>query len=211
MRIVLADDHQLVRQALVACLSSYPSIEVVGQASDGNAAVAAALELKPDVLVVDINLPQLSGIEVTRQVQAALGQGCRVLALSMHGNREYIAEMFRAGATGYVVKSAAYDELVQALQTVAEGRTFVSPSIAGLLVDGLRPGTDGGLPNLTARERDVLRLVAAGNNAKEIGDQLGISDKTVHALRARLLKKVGVQSVAELTKYAIRHGYAGLD
>ncbi len=210
MRIVLADDHQLVRQCLRMCLTSYPTIEVAGEASDGPSAVAAALELKPDVLVVDISMPLLSGTEVTRQVVKALGTSCRVLALSMHSNREFVTEMFRAGASGYVVKAAAYDELVLALQTVMEGKTYVSPAVAGALVDAfMRPG--GAEPELTPRERDVLRLVSGGLNTKEVADHLGISDKTVHALRGRLMKKLNLQSVADLTKYAIRTGFAALD
>lgn len=211
MKIVLADDHHLVRQALRMCLGSFPTFEVAGEASDGPSAVAMALELAPDVLVVDISMPGLSGIEVTRRVVEGLSGRCRVLALSMHGNREFVTEMFRAGASGYVVKAAAWDELVLALQTVADGKTYVSPAVAGALLDAfVRPG-EAGDPELTPRERDVLRLVSAGLNTKEVADELGISDKTVHALRSRLLKKLNIQSVAELTKYAIRRGFAALD
>ncbi len=213
MRIVLADDHQLVRQCLRMCLSSFPSIEVVGEAADGPSAIEITLELAPDVLVVDISMPKLSGTEVTRRVVAELGGRCRVLALSMHGGREFVEEMFRAGASGYVVKSAAYDELVFALKTVMEGKTYVSPAVAGTLVDALvRPGAGARPePELTRREREVLQHVANGLNTKEVADLLGISDKTVHALRARLSRKLGLQSVAELTKYAIRRGLAALE
>ncbi len=214
MKIVLADDHQLVRQCLRTCLSSYPNIEVVGEASDGATAVSTTLELKPDVLVVDIQLPVLNGTEVTRQVVAVLGSRCRVLALSMHGTREFVAEMFRAGASGYVVKSAAYDELVAAIEAVTAGKRYVSPAVAGVLVDAVitpssRANPDE--PHLTPREREVLTLVAGGLNTKEIAARLVLSDKTVHALRGRLLRKLGMQGVADLTRYAIRRGYAAVD
>ncbi len=213
MRIVLADDHHLVRQCLRICLSSIPHIEVVGEAADGARAVEQTLALEPDALVVDISMPRLSGIDVTRRVTEVLGSRCRVVALSMHGDREFVGEAFRAGASGYVVKYAAYDELVQALDTVSLGQTYVSPSVAGALVDGfVRDSAQvDRSQNLTARERDVLRLIADGLHTKAIADRLEISDKTVHAIRSRLMRKLGVSSVADLTKYALRHGFAVLD
>ncbi|MCK6544573.1 response regulator transcription factor [Myxococcota bacterium] len=214
MKILLADDHILVRQCLRICLSTNPSLEVVGEAADGPTAVAMALELVPDVLVVDVSMPGFGGIEVARRVTSALGTKCKVLALSMHGDREFVAEMFRAGAAGYVVKSAAYDELVRALEAITQGNTYVSPAVAGALVDGFVRGpraAEGSEARLTPREREVLQLVADGLHTKEVADRLGISDKTVHALRARLMRKLDVQSVADLTKYAIRCGLAALD
>ncbi len=208
MRIVLADDHALMRHCLKICLSSHPDLTVIGEAADGEQALRMVADLQPDVLVADVSMPRMNGIELTKRVTESHSDACSVLALSMHSEREFVREMFRAGASGYVVKSAAYDELVLALHTIADGGTYVSPAVAAVLVDSfINPDTVASeIAGLTERERTILGMVAGGLNTKEIAFRLGLSDKTVHAFRKRLMNKLDVQSVAELTKIAIRCG-----
>jgi DNA-binding NarL/FixJ family response regulator len=212
MRIILADDHAMMRQCLKVCLATQPGLEIVGEAADGVEALELTRQLRPDVLVADVSMPRMNGIELTRQV-SDLQAATRVLALSMHVEREFVREMFRAGASGYVVKAAAYDELVAALETLKGGRTYVSPAVAAVLVDSIvnpEPSPDG-LSNLSSREREILGMVASGLNTKEIAYELGISDKTVHAYRKRGMKKLDVGSIADLTKLAIRSGLTVLE
>ena len=212
MRIVLADDHHLVRQCLRICLSTIRHIEVVGEAANGRDAIEQVQKLMPDALVVDISMPELSGIEVAQRISSEFGERCRVVVLSMHGDREFVTEAFRAGVCGYVVKSAAYEELVRALDVVMGGNTYVSPSVANTLVDTLRraPSPPPPAPSLSSRELEVLRAIAEGQHTKAIAAELGLSDKTVHAMRARIMKKLNLQSVAELTRYALRQGLISL-
>lgn len=212
MRVLIADDHGLLRDCLRVCLES-TGVEVVGEAEDGHEAVAKALDLRPDILVCDISMPGLTGIEVARRVTSELGGACKVLAVTMHHEREFVTEMFRAGARGYVVKSAVYSELMLAIRTVAAGRLYVSTGVASALIGDLQ--REGGSETtddvqLSRREREVLERIARGMNTKEIAYDLGISDKTVHAFRVRVMRKLNVQSVADLTRYAIRRGLVAL-
>lgn len=203
LRIVLADDHILVREGIKAALES-SGLEVVGEASEGREAVRMAAELRPDVAVFDIGMPGLNGIEATRAVTGA-SPDLRVILLTVHSEDGYVGEAFRAGASGYVLKKQATTDLVGAIQEVSRGNAYLSPGVSRTLIDALRTGTTTGLA-LTAREREVLQLIAEGQSTKQIGSTLGISVKTVETHRSRLMDKLGIRSVAGLVRYALQSG-----
>jgi DNA-binding NarL/FixJ family response regulator len=208
--ILLVDDHQIVRDGLRLCLQGDDRYAVVGEAADGIEAVQRAGELQPNAIVMDVAMPGLNGIEATRQILADAQPLAKIICLSMHGDREFIAEAFRAGAAGYMIKSSAFKELLDALQEIAAGRKYISPAVADIVVDNyVRQGGEAGpapYAVLTPRERQILQMLAEGRTAKQIGTLLNISHKTVHAFRGQLMEKIGVDSLPELTKYAIRHG-----
>lgn len=214
MRVLLVDDHSIVRDGLRVCMSTSKHYEVVGEAENGHSAVQLAADLRPDIVIMDVAMPGMNGIEATRQV-VAQPHAPKVVVLSMHSDREFVVEALRAGASGYLMKASAFDELVRAMDAVSEGKTYLSPSITDVVVDNYVRKRPDEPPNafsvLTARERQILQLLAEGSNAKEIAANLGISDKTVHAFRNRVMEKLDLHSVAELTKYAIRHGLTTLD
>jgi len=214
IKILLADDHRLVRQGLRALLEREPDMEVVGEASDGAEAVALAKELLPDVVVMDIAMPVMSGIEATRQICASLAN-TRVVVLSMHGHRAIVMEVLRAGATGYLLKDCAREGLAHAIRTVDANLTFLTPGLADtVLEDYVRQRSDegNGEPvSLTKRERQVLKNIADGLSTREIADQLGVSVKTIETYRRQLMAKLDAPSVAALTKHAIRIGLTTLN
>lgn len=214
MRVLLVDDHSIVRDGLRVCMSTADRYDVVGEAEDGQEAIRLAESLAPDLVIMDVAMPGMNGIEATRQV-VALDNAPRVIVLSMHSDREFVVEALRAGASGYLMKASAFDELLRAMDAVIEGKTYLSPSITDVVIDNYVRKSPNDAPTafsvLTARERQILQLLAEGSNAKEIGAKLGISDKTVHAFRNRVMEKLDLHSVAELTKYAIRHGLTTLD
>ncbi len=214
IRIVLADDHAIVRQGLSRAIQQEDDIEVVGQTSRGGDAVELVRTLRPDILITDISMPDLNGVEATRRI---IGESpeMKVIALSMHSSRQFVIEMFRAGARGYLLKDCDYDELVTAIRTVAAGRTYVSPSIGDVIVEDLLGGAAAGAPStssvLTQREREVLQLMAEGRTTRQIALQLHISPKTVEAHRLRIMNKLDIDNVAQLTKYAIQEGLTSPD
>jgi len=209
IRIVLADDHAIVRHGLSRAIQQEDDMEVVGQASDGHSTVELARELQPDIVVMDISMPDLNGIEATREIQRE-APGVKVIALSMHSAKRYVTEMFRAGASGYLLKDCDFDELARAMRTVADGKTYVSPSISNVVVEDLMRTEEKIEPTafslLTQREREVLQLLAEGRTTKQIGARLRISPKTVETHRAQLARKLRLRTVAELTKLAVRLG-----
>lgn len=209
MRIILADDHEIVREGLCACLETKPSYEVVGQAEDGNSVVALAETLQPDVVVMDVAMPGMSGIEAARRIIAQSGGTIKVVVLSMHADREFILEAFRVGASGYLLKCSAFRELIEALQLVTRGKTYLSPAIADLVVDQLvrkNGETDDALEgHLTSREMQIVQMLADGCTAKQIGKALDLSHKTIHAVRAQVMTKIHAKTVVDLLKYALRH------
>ena len=207
--ILLVDDHRIVREGLRTLLGQQPDLEVVGEASDGREAVAQARLLRPEVIVMDIAMPELNGVEATRLILAELPQA-RVVALSMYADRRFVAEVLRAGALGYVLKDGAFEELALAIRTVTQGKTYLSPSIAGLVVEELvrrtaAPGTPS-LGGLTPRERQVLKLLADGMRPREIAQELAISVKTVEVHKQNLMNKLEIHTASELTRFAIREG-----
>jgi len=214
IRILLVDDHQIFRDGLRSILDSEDGVEVVGEAGDGRGAVEMARTLAPDVVVMDIGMHGLNGVEATRQIKAA-HPGLKVVALSTYSDRSYVLSMLEAGASGYVLKTAAFDEMRRAVQTVAKGKHFLSPDITGLVVDAhVRESSPAGgsakIP-LGAREREILQLLAEGHSSPEIARRLHISTSTVDSHRRNIMRKLDVHSVAELTKYAVREGLTPLD
>jgi DNA-binding NarL/FixJ family response regulator len=213
IRILLAEDHDVVREGVCGLLDKQADMEVVGQVRSGREAVVRAQELMPDVVVMDIAMPELNGIDATRQVIANV-PGTRVVALSTDSSERTVVEMFKAGATGYVAKTSAFDELARAVRAAAAGDRYVSPDIANTVVDLLIRAETTGLSVfsvLTAREREVLQLLAEGKTAKEIAWLLDISPSTIADHRKNIMTKLKVDSIAELTRYAIREGLISLD
>jgi two-component system response regulator NreC len=209
IRIILADDHAIVRQGLSRAIQQEGDMDVVGQASNGRATIDLVRTLSPDILITDISMPDLNGVEATRHVLRECPD-VKVIALSMHSSRQFVTEMFRAGAVGYLLKDCDYDELVEAIHAVAKGKVYVSPSIGDVIVEDLLSGKPAGTPTafsvLTPREREVLQLMAEGNTTRQIALQLYISPKTVEAHRLRVMNKLDIDNVAQLTKYAIQEG-----
>ena len=215
-RILLADDHQIVRQGLKSLIQQNEGFEVIAEASDGRAAVQLAADLEPDVIVMDVGMPGLNGIEATRQI-AAKEPDAKVVALSMHSDRRFMGEMLKAGAKGYLLKDAAFEELATAIRSVIADKIYLSPRIADVVVDdyvrhaGEHTGHPSAFAKLTPREREVLQLMAEGRATKEIAMDLKVSIKTVETHRRQIMEKLNIYSVAELTKYAIREGLTSLD
>jgi DNA-binding NarL/FixJ family response regulator len=213
MRILLADDHRMMRDGLRAVLEK-DGIEVVGEAANGREAVEQAIALAPDVVVMDIAMPELNGIDATRRIVSELPHA-KVIALSMSADRRYVMAMLEAGASGYLLKNAASDELLRALEVVMRGETYLSPSIAGGVVGrAIVPGAPTSAraeKQLTPRERQVLQLLAEGKSSKEIATTLQIALPTVETHRRQLTAKLNLRTIAELTKYAIREGITSVE
>lgn len=211
--IVLADDHQLIREGLRALIEKEAGFRVIGEVANGHDAVQVVRDLRPDVVVMDVGMPELDGIEATRQIQE-VAPGTRIVALSMHSERRYVTGMLSAGAGAYVLKSCAFEEVVLAIRSVMEGGLFTSERITEVVrTEYVRHlGHPAPSPDvLSPRERQVLKLLAEGLGSKEIGARLHVSANTVDTHRRRLSEKLGISSVAELTKFAIREGLTGLD
>ena len=213
LRIVLADDHQLVREGLRALLSRDAALDVVGLAEDGVAAVKLVRHLQPDLLITDIAMPGLNGLEATRRVRAQHA-AVQVICLSMHGDQRSVVTALQAGASGYVLKDASSEELLRAVRDVAAGRIYLSPGLMGGLVDEIRTRQrlpDGATsapagPALTAREREIAQLFAEDLSTQEIADRLKLSAKTVATHRENVTRKLGVRGVAGITRYALGEG-----
>jgi two-component system response regulator NreC len=210
IRVLIAEDHTIVRKGLRSLLESEVGIEVVGEAENGRDALAKVQQHCPDIVLMDISMPDLNGFEATRQIK----QHCpevKVLVLTMHANEEYVWQILRAGASGYVVKHAAPDELILAIQSVFRGDSFLSPSISKTVIAGYLQQVEAlpekvGADLLTPREREVLQLLAEGHATRDIAERLYLSVKTVETHRAHILDKLNLHNTAELVKYAIRTG-----
>ena len=208
IRILIADDHTLVRESLVGLLQAEGDVQVVAQAADGVETVEKALATRPDIVVADLSMPRLSGIEVVRRLKEALPH-TRVLVLTMHQEDEYVLQAVRAGASGYLVKDSAAAELLAAVRNLQAGRAHFGPQAARILAEQLQNpdrGVDDPYGRLTPREREVFHLIAEGLTTKEIARKLDISAKTAENHRTRVLDKVGVRNTAELVRYALRKG-----
>ena len=213
IRILLADDHEVIRDGLRALLEKQPDFEVVGVAGAGRETVEMAQQLEPDVIIMDINMPNMTGIEATRQIKAN-SPNIKILTLSVHSRSSLIGQMIKAGASGYLPKSSAAKELIEAIRTVMKNRTYISPKVMDSVVEYLHNEPDGqSTPStaLTPREREVLNLIADGKTTKEISVCLHLSEKTIESHRHNIMDKLGVRSIAELTKYAIREGLSSLE
>lgn len=208
IKVILADDHKILRQGLRVLLEDQPDIEVVGEAGDGRTAMRLARDLSPDIVIMDIAMPDLNGIGATERIMEDL-PNVQVIALSMHSNRRFVAEMFEAGASGYLLKDCALEELVSAIRTVAAGQTYLSAEITGVVVeDYVRhlKNIDLGISQLTPREREVLQLMAEGKDTSQIASTLNVTAKTVRTHRRNIRQKLDIHNPAKLTKYAIRVG-----
>jgi len=213
VRVIIADDHNIVREGLRSLLNT-GDIEVIAEASDGRAAVDLTRDLAPDVVIMDIAMPQLNGIDAIKRIKAN-NPDVRVVVLSMHSDRRFVFEAFKAGASGYLLKECALDELIRAIGIVMQDQIYVGPRIAtGVIEEYLNhPGEElpSQVTNLTSREREVLQLLVEGMTAKSIATSLNVSTKTVETHRTRVMDKLNIHSIAELTKYAVREGITSLN
>jgi len=214
IRIIIADDHQIVRQGLKVLLEKEPDMEVVGEAEDGPSTVKMAKQLAPHVILMDIKMPDLNGIEATRQILSDLPD-VKIIALSMYPDQRFVTNMLRSGARGYILKDCAFEELIQAIRMVMADKTYLCPLITEVVVKdyvNLNPNpSQSSFAVLTAREREVLRLLTEGRRTSQIAKLLDISVKTVDTHRQQIIHKLGIRSLAELTKYAIREGLTTLE
>jgi two-component system response regulator NreC len=215
IRVLIADDHKIMLAGLRSLLEKQSDIDVVGEAENGRKAVQMAQEKKPDVVVMDVSMPDLNGIEATTQIKESVPDS-RVIALSMHSDKRFVMGMLRAGAAGYLLKDCASQELANAIAQVAGGKKYLSPEITGVVINdflqGGAPEEDGTVASvLSAREREVLQLIAEGWSTKQIASHLYVSIKTIETHRRQIMKKLDLHSIADLTKYAIREGLTSVD
>ena len=212
IRVLLVDDHALLREGIRSMFAAETDIEVIAEAGDGRTAVRLAASLAPDIVVMDLGMRQLNGTDATRQIRANPG-AARVIALSMHADREHVLDMLSAGASGYVLKTSAYDELRRAVRAVAQGLVYLCPRIAEYVVQARSPAETEISPAspLATREREVLQLLAEGRSSAQIALALHISAHTVESHRRNIMRKLHLHSVAELTRYAIRERITSLD
>ena len=205
IRILLADDHAVVRQGFKMILSAQTDMEIVGEAGNGREAVELAEKLRPDVVVMDVAMPELNGIEATRRLGSSVPH-TRVVALSMHKDSVYVREILRAGARGYLLKDSVAADLVSAIRAVANGEGYISPAVSNAVLDDYRRHVTNPIDLLTSREREVLQMLAEGKTNKEIAGVLNLSVYTVDAHRGRIMEKLNLHSINELVRFAVRNG-----
>lgn len=211
-KILIVDDHKIVREGLRALISDSESFEVIGEASNGREATRMTRQLEPDIVIMDVAMAEMNGIEATRQILSTRPQ-TRILALSMHSDSRFVKQMIEAGALGYLLKDNAFEELVIALKTLSKGQMYVSPQASGNILQSLAQGqlAQAGESPLSAREKETLQLIAEGYSTAEIAERLFISVKTVETHRKKIMDKLDLHSIAELTKYAVREGITTLE
>ena len=205
IRILLADDHAVVRQGFKMILAAQPDMEIVGEAGNGREAVELAEKLRPEVVVMDVSMPELNGIEATRRLAASIPH-TRVVALSMHKDSVYVREILRAGARGYLLKESLATDLVTAVRAAAAGEAYISPAVSNAVLDDYRRHVTNPIDLLTSREREVLQMLAEGKTNKEIAVVLNLSVYTVDAHRGRIMEKLNLHSINELVRFAVRNG-----
>ncbi|MDD8013882.1 MAG: response regulator transcription factor [Acidobacteriota bacterium] len=211
VKIIIADDHKIMRDGLRNMLEKEPGMEVIAEAKNGREALRLAEQLRPDILIMDISMEDLNGMDATRAITGK-ELGTRIIALSMHADKRFVAGMFEAGALGYLLKDCAYDELLQAIRQVMAGRTYLCSMISGVVIrDYIQRMRKNEASLLSPREKEILQLLAEGGTTKRIADQLSVSVKTVETHRQHIMDKLNIFSVAELTKYAIKEGITSLD
>jgi DNA-binding NarL/FixJ family response regulator len=210
LRIFLADDHAVVREGLKALINAHPDMEVVGEAGDGRTACDRAAELRPDVVVMDVSMPDMNGVQATRELHV-VAPAIKVVALTVHEDRSFVQQLLAAGASGYVLKRAAAEELVHAIRVVARGEVYLDPVVAASLVQQLarrrRTGVTAGVEDLSDREAEVLRLIAQGHSNKEIAARLELSVKTVETYKARSMEKLSLTGRADIVRLALEKGW----
>jgi len=215
VKLLVADDHKIFRQGIKKLLEEEPDLQVVGEAADGREAVKKATELKPDVILMDIAMANLNGLEATKQIKKVLPD-VKVIMLTMHKNEEYVLQSFQAGASGYILKEGAVEELVSAIRSIHQDKSVLSPTISKTLIDAYLRKMETGKTEtpfdlLTDREREVLQLIAEGYTNREVAKSLFISVKTVEAHRAHIMQKLNIHEIARLVKYAIQKGLVDLN
>ena len=214
IKILIADDHAIVRGGLKALISQQPNMEIIGEAEDGNKAVRLCRKLNPDIVIMDISMPEKNGIEATREIIEENNK-IKILALSMHTQKEYIQNILEAGAAGYLLKNCVNEEITDAINTVLNNQVYICSKLSNVvmnaLVNSIQTKQSATSVKLSPRERQVIQLLAEGKRTKEIASTLFISPRTVEVYRAQIMKKLEIDSVAELTKYAIREGITSLD
>jgi DNA-binding NarL/FixJ family response regulator len=210
MKILVADDHTLVRAGLISLIARLPEMEVVGEAADGRQALRMVRDLLPDMVLMDIAMPGLNGLEAAERIHGIHPQ-TKIIILSMHASEEYVAQALKAGASGYLLKDAATSELEMALKSVAAGQFYLSPAISRQVVDNYLRGGPTGVELLTPRQREILQLVAEGKSTREIAEILHLSVKTVETHRAQLMERLDIHDVAGLIRYALRKGLISAD
>ncbi|GBD96237.1 MAG TPA: response regulator transcription factor [Nitrospirae bacterium] len=208
-KILLVDDHKILRDGLCSLAKGYPDMDVVGEAADGRTAIRLVQELSPDVVIMDISMPDLNGIDATRRINSDYPD-VKIIALSMHYEKQFVSEIFKAGASGYLIKDSAFDELEHAIRVVMDGKTYMNPQIANLVIESLvsqsAPSSRQPFSLLTERESEVLQLISEGKSTKQIATDLNVSAKTIESHRRQVMGKLNIRNVAQLTKYAIREG-----
>jgi DNA-binding NarL/FixJ family response regulator len=213
-KILLADDHKIIREGLRALLEKESDMEVVGEAQDGLTTIKLAKKLLPNIVIMDIGMPDMNGIDATRQIFSET-QGIKVIALSMHSDRRFVLQMLKAGASGYLLKDSAFEELALAIKTVMAGQPYLSPKITDVVIKeyivSLPKNEETVFTKITVREREVLQLLAEGKATKQIAAFLNVSVKTIETHRQQIMEKLDIHSIAELTKYAIREGLTSLE
>jgi two-component system, NarL family, response regulator NreC len=207
IKILLADDHNIVRQGLKLILSSQPDLQVVGEAANGREVVELAQNLRPDIVLLDVAMPELNGIEATRRMMEA-NPRLRILVLSMHKEAVYVREILKAGARGYLLKDVIDTELLNAVRSVARGDGYISPAVSSALLSDYRQNVTDPVDLLTKREREVLQLIAEGKTNKEVASRLNLSVYTVDSHRGKIMEKLNLHSTGELVRFAIKHGLA---
>jgi len=214
IRILLVDDHAITREGLRSLIEKQADMEVIGEAKDGRKAVELVRELSPDVVITGITMTNLNGVDATRQIVREFLK-IKVIALSIHSNRAFVADMLKAGASGYVLKECTFDELVDAIRTVTDGSVYLSPKVASVVVSDYvqhsAEAVESPLGSLTERQREILQLISEGKNTKQIALQLHVSTKTIEADRRKIMQKLDAHSIAELVKIAILGGLASLE
>ncbi|MFI4913156.1 MAG: response regulator [Sedimentisphaeraceae bacterium JB056] len=214
IKILLADDHAIVRHGLGESIQQQDDMKVVGNASDGRMTVDLAFKLKPDIIIMDISMPLLNGFEAAREILHD-NPDIKIIALSMHSSKRFVSEMLKAGASAYLLKDCEFEELLKAIRIVADGQTYLSPSISDVVIDNFVRSDDKDsssvFSTLTQRERQVLQMIAEGNTTKQIANSLYISPKTVEAHRLNVMNKLEIDNVAQLTKYAIQEGLTSVE
>jgi two-component system response regulator NreC len=214
IKLIIADDHKIIREGVKALVDTHENLELVAEAADGQSAIQAVLKYKPDIVIMDVNMPNLNGIEATRKILSDF-PGIKIIALSMHSDRRFVGEMLRAGASGYMLKDCAFNELVRAIQEVMDGKIYLSPGVASVVVEEYinnKESRSGSvIRNLTQREKQVLQMIAEGYTTKEIAKKMSLSTKTVETHRKKIMDKLNIYNIAALTKLAIREGLTTLE
>jgi DNA-binding NarL/FixJ family response regulator len=213
IKLLIVDDHRIMREGLISLLRNEPEMEIIGEAENGREAVLFARKLRPDVVIMDISMPDMNGMDAARRITST-SESVRIIALSMYADRRFVIGMTQAGATGYLLKDCAFEELLRAIRAVAGGQAYFCPEVANVMVEELLEKgrrCEDRSRNLSSREREILQLIAEGMSTKEIARHLNMSVKTAESHRRQIMEKTGIRTIAALTKYAIKEGLTSVE